>query len=670
MKLLKSSINKIFWLCVVFFLCVISGIVTIVTPQFIVAYAATYDNSIVYVSLTYEAGGTDFSGSGYMSLPDSSYWKTVLSGVSDNGYTGFRFQFIKTKDKDGNEVARTYSNSDNVAITTGSHNNWVVTIDLNGNIIQNAQPIEHGGRTLIIDSSDGGEGSFLATGNTVMEYRGSRNTQCEFYISADSQYIRKNMTTVPLKIYGGIVTKIVNQGNSSREIKLAEYLPEGYAYVSDSGRMIPYETANSLNGFTPGVFTSMTVNTLTTVECLHDKIENGKCTYCNTSIDGSEALETAKKEIDASMEKARNDLEAAKTDLVSKINTKVDQTSYEEAIKNLNDQIEAVNNTIADNKTAADNADASLKEELTDYVNIKAADLINAISAAKEEAVNTANANLNTAKEELTASIATNTESITEINGKIDNVNSAIDKINAVSGLLDSNSTTDNELANAIKTAISAAKEEAINTANDNLNTAKEELTASIATNTESITEINGKIEALNAAIEVLQTTTEALGVKDTELENAISAAKADVLATVNTNLETLKAELNAKIASKADAATLNAKIAELTNAVENAQAISDASTDEKDQAVKAELMQAINNAKDVLQTAINALSVRLDDAETKIDKNAEDIKVLKSITYLSLGIMFVVGIIAIVTGVAVKNSVKIRSDKKDKDER
>ena len=132
-------------------------------------------------------------------------------------------------------------------------------------------------------------------------------------------------------------------------------------------------------------------------------------------------------------------------------------------------------------------------------------------------------------------------------------------------------------------------------------------------------------------------------------------------------DLEAAKSELNAAIDTKADADVVNEKIAVLSHAVENAQAISDASTDKKDEAVKLELQSGIKNVKDALQAAIDALAARVDKAEARIDENAGEIKNLKNIMYLSLGVMFVVGVIVILMCAAMRCTIKAGMGKNGK---
>ena len=282
---------------------------------------------------------------------------------------------------------------------------------------------------------------------------------------------------------------------------------------------------------------------------------------------------------------------------------------------------------------------------------------------------------MTTAKSELNAAIAKKADAtalanaITDYDKKISDIN---DLITAIQGV----NTTQGEAIEQLQTDLAAAKTDlegkitaAAAKANEDLTKAKGELNAAIAKKANA-DDVKAKLAALQTALDNANATIGVLqGNRATksELESSVSQAKTEVGKAASDALEAAKSELNAAIAKKADADVVNEKIAVLSHAVENAQAISDASTDKKDEAVKLELQSGIKNAKDALQAAIDALAARVDKAEARIDENAGEIKNLKNIMYLSLGVMFVVGVIVILMCAAMRCTIKAGMGKNGK---
>ena len=368
--------------------------------------------------------------------------------------------------------------------------------------------------------------------------------------------------------------------------------------------------------------------------------------------------------------KANEDLTKAKSELNAAIAKKADATALASAISEVNEKITAANNLITAIQGVNTTQGEAIKQLQTDLAAAKT-DLEGKISAAAAKA----NEDLATAKSDLNAAIAKKADAtalaiaITDYNKKISDIN---DLITAIQGV---NTTQGEEIEN-LKTALNDAKEalqtqinNAISKAESDLATAKDDLNAAIAKKANA-DDVKAKLAALQTALDNANATIGVLQdnrATKSELESSVSQAKTEVGKAASDALEAARAELQAAIDAKADADVVNEKIAVLSHAVENAQAISDASTDKKDEAVKLELQSGIKNAKDALQAAIDALAARVDKAEARIDENAGEIKNLKNIMYLSLGVLFVVGVIVILMCAAMRCTIKAGMGKNGK---
>ena len=794
-------INRIAVIAVAAILCVTAAIITADSRG--VAYAV--DNSVVTLYETYDGDGTDFSGTGVYQIPSNYDWRYYLTSVT-NEFTGVKFVMQKDYTSDGE-----------FPITTGGKN-YVLNLDLNGHYIRNQQVIEHAGRTLILDGAGGGEGSFVLSTYTAIEYRGSDSTVCEFYVDANHKYLTGELPTSPLLIYGGKVSKIVNNGSSKKEIKLTAYLPAGYAFVSDSGEKIPYETVSKVNGFSgSATFTSVKTEHLTTALCDHDSVTSGKCDYCNATVDGFEALETAKREIAAlqeqldatkeelattkdqltattnSLNTAKTELETAQSDITTNAegiaknatdiatnaeNIAKNSQALSTAMQDVDDQLNTIKDTLngsdgVNAKIAAleaqlnNTADSALKTALQDQidglktsvtdVNTSVANItkegglidqaVAAEKTARETAVKAVQDNLDTAYAELTKSIGDNTKSIdavksdvaalqgaiktlndtiatvatkdelsqavakeeqarqdafnslsnsltsatkslgdniaenagniATIQGDIENMQKSTTALEAVSALLndpDADASA-NPLAQAIKTAIATAKQQALNGAAASINDALEGFKNSSAfTGKADTSYVNEKVNELNNAITALRTTSEAFATTE-QMNEAIAAeaaARNEAIAAVKTALEEADRNLTAAVNAKADAATVTSEINRLDSAIANLKVASGLFDQNDAAAMKAELEAEINAAKNTLQTAIDSLSARLTDAETKISANEEKIadneKAIENLhmfNYIVIGIVFVLAATIIVTLVLTKFAAKASIGKK-----
>ena len=117
-----------------------------------------------------------------------------------------------------------------------------------------------------------------------------------------------------------------------------------------------------------------------------------------------------------------------------------------------------------------------------------------------------------------------------------------------------------------------------------------------------------------------------------TELNNKIDAAKSDLQAKIDA--------VNSALAGKADAATLAQAITDLNTAKTSIQTLLEQIDDyaDADTALKTELINAINSAKDTINSTIDALTIRVQNLEAglaeangKININTTDVGTLKT---------------------------------------
>ena len=306
------------------------------------------------------------------------------------------------------------------------------------------------------------------------------------------------------------------------------------------------------------------------------------------------------------------------------------QSAIANGDSDLSDEIAALQNAITNAQNAINDLDNGYATD--DQLDALKAELETAIANAKNEAITAANNALTTAKNELNAAIAQKADTAT-LNEKVEQLNTAIATAETLVKAYADNK--DAALKAELETAIATAKSEAITAANDALTAAKNELNAAIAQKADTAT-LNEKVEQLNTAIATAETLAKAYAdSKDAalkaELETAIATAKNEAITAANDALTTAKNELNAAIAEKADTATLNEKVAELTTAINNAETVAKAYADSKDAALKAELEAAIATAKSDLETMIGDVQSDLDTTKAKLDKAIDDLN--KAIT-------------------------------------
>ena len=161
------------------------------------------------------------------------------------------------------------------------------------------------------------------------------------------------------------------------------------------------------------------------------------------------------------------------------------------------------------------------------------------------------------------------------------------------------------------------------------------------------LTENGGTIDQINANISAIESKVlELVALKnkyaeaDTALKQELQAADAAInaaIAALTVRVQNLEADL---AAAKSDISTNTSKVAELTTnlAMLNASLTDLSNKLTNDYATKVELTSAINSAKDTINSAIDALTVRVQDLEaglaavnSKVDTNTSDVTALKS---------------------------------------
>ena len=429
-------------------------------------------------------------------------------------------------------------------------------------------------------------------------------------------------------------------------------------------------------------------------------------------------LQTKDGEQDTEINNLKTALESAKTDLQTQITNAISKASSEldtakqELQKQIDDNATGVSNNaqaIADAKKdyqakidAANNLIAGLQtkdgEQDTEINNLKTAldeakadlntKITNAIAKASED--------LDTAKKALQDQIDANATGVSNNAQAIADAKEDYQtKINAANNLIAALQTNDEKQDTEIdnlKTALASAQTDlqtqitnAIAKASEDLIVAKKELqnqidsnAAGISNNAQSIADAKkdyqAKIDAANNLISGLQTKD---GEQDTEIANlktALDEAKEDLntkitnaISKASSDLDAAKAELNATLSTKADKETINEKIEQLNRAIENAKILSETSSNQKDEALKAELNNNINNTKAELEAIIASLATRLDEAENKIDKSADEIETLKIITLVSLVVMLLFGACSVVVIFILKRVAANNINKKTK---
>ena len=155
-----------------------------------------------------------------------------------------------------------------------------------------------------------------------------------------------------------------------------------------------------------------------------------------------------------------------------------------------------------------------------------------------------------------------------------------------------------------------------------------------------AIDQINAKISAIESQIAALDALKDKYAEADTALKQELQASDAAINAAIaaltgrvdalEDEIDDLQTDVNGNAAdiaeNAAELAALNTSLTNLSNKLTN------------DYATKAELTSAINSAKDTINSAIDALTIRVQDLEaglaavnSKVDTNTSDVTALKS---------------------------------------
>ena len=276
------------------------------------------------------------------------------------------------------------------------------------------------------------------------------------------------------------------------------------------------------------------------------------------------------------------------------------------------------------------------------------------------EALRMAQAELEEAKAELVEKIETKAGK-DELTQAISDLNAAIDTAKTTSNTYAD--TQDTALKEELTQTIETAKTEAVNAAKTLVDEAKAELVEKIETKAGK-DELTQAISDLNAAIDTAKTTSNTYAdTQDeqlkTELIQSIETAKTEAMSAAKTLIDDAKAELVEKIETKASKDELTQAISDLNAAIDTAKTTSNTYADTQDEELKTELEQKILEAKTALQGAINSISERLEQIETKNNKNSEEIKSLKIATYISLGVVFVLSMAMVVMVAVLKYGIR-----------
>ena len=377
------------------------------------------------------------------------------------------------------------------------------------------------------------------------------------------------------------------------------------------------------------------------VKDLEDRLGKGDVTQEELNAVASQVtalqteLKSFKEKYDAT-EKAvatlKNDLDAAKKDLadvVSKVESKADVKYVDDKIKAVNDAIDALEQINHDYVSA----DAQLKS-----------DLEKAIADAKKEAVEEAKKLVDAAKAELQAAIDKKADAA-DVEAKIADLLTRVDVLEKINHDFAS---ADAALKSELEQLIANAKSDAISEAVKLVDDAKAELKDLIDDKADAA-DVDAKITDLLTRVEALEKINHDY-VTDSELQDAVAKAKEEaVKAAVEESkklVEAAKAELQAAIDKKADAAEVQKQIEAVLARVEALEKINhdyvtdpelqDAVAKAKEEAVKAAVEEAkklVEAAKAELQAAIDK---KADAAEvkTQIDELKAKVEALEKINH------------------------------------
>lgn len=209
---------------------------------------------------------------------------------------------------------------------------------------------------------------------------------------------------------------------------------------------------------------------------------------------------------------------------------------------------------------------------------------------------------------------------------------------------------------------VSITGTEALNTAKREIEKAKEELNNALGAKADEATLDQAMVslnESIRLANEAILNNKDAADSEIADLKTAIETAKSEAIKTASNALAAAKEELNAAIAKKADATTIEAKIGDLNTSIINLEAASKSYDDEKSAELKADVQKDIDDAKSALKSAIDGLSARLEAAENKIGETENEVKFVKTFMLIISGLVAVLGALVIALAATLRRATK-----------
>ena len=203
---------------------------------------------------------------------------------------------------------------------------------------------------------------------------------------------------------------------------------------------------------------------------------------------------------------------------------------------------------------------------------------------------------------------------------------------------------------------------EALNTAKREIEKAKEELNNALGAKADEATLDQAMVslnESIRLANEAILNNKDAADSEIADLKTAIETAKSEAIKTASNALAAAKEELNAAIAKKADATTIEAKIGDLNTSIINLEAASKSYDDEKSAELKADVQKDIDDAKSALKSAIDGLSARLEAAENKIGETENEVKFVNTFMLIISGLVAVLGALVIALAATLRRATK-----------
>ena len=307
-----------------------------------------------------------------------------------------------------------------------------------------------------------------------------------------------------------------------------------------------------------------------------------------------ELLSEIEKAQNAAVEASKEALEEAKKELQAAIDKKADITALNAAIETLNDAIALA-------KTAAEEANSTLRTEL-----------LSEIEKAQKAAVDASAKALEEAKKELQAAIDKKAD-ITALDQAIEDLTDAIAL--AKTAAEEANDTLRTELLSEIAKAQKAATDAAAEALAEARLALQDAIEKGDKANADALAEA---VRSLNSAIELAKkTAADADAALKQDLEGQIGEARSDLENAINQvqkNLENAQSELESMIADgdRANAEALEDAIENLNASIEEAKKIAAESDDE----LRMLLLKAIANAK---TGAIESANAALESARAEL---------------------------------------------------